>query len=239
VESFEYLGSLGFFDCVEKLPEPFGPRCTHLFCRLTTWCGEVHEANSLVVAVWIGSPLRPALSAELVDEPADTAGFESEPISELGLTERTVRCQLTDRVRCGDRHRLPARCRISAKDAEGVDETHEFLTQSIARCSWHSCNIHLYACNLQLSCPPLAPVLYDVSWPNKLAGNNSLLLHGLWSSNTTENHQGLHSQQYTAETFAATMPPTLEIVECTPYQEMTADDSIRVVLRPSPKPRDA
>ena len=68
---------------------------------------------------------------------------------------------------------------------------------------------------------------------------NGLLLHGLWSGDATENHHGLHSQQYTAETFAAAMPPTLEIVECTPYQEMTPDDSIRVVLRPSPKPRDA
>ena len=63
--------------------------------------------------------------------------------------------------------------------------------------------------------------------------SNGLLLHGLWAGDKTENHHGLHSQQYTAETFAATMPPALEIVECTPYQEMTADDSLRLVLRPN------
>jgi hypothetical protein len=90
VESFEYLGSLGLFYCVEKLAEPFGPCCIHLFCCLSSWSGEVDEADSLVVVVGVGSPLRPALAVELVDEPADAAGFESEPVCELGLTEWAV-----------------------------------------------------------------------------------------------------------------------------------------------------
>ena len=154
VESFEYLGSLGFFDFVEKLPEPSGSGCTHLFCCLPTWFGEVDEANSLVVAFGIGSPDRPVLSGELVDEPADAAGFESEAVRELDLTERPVSCQLADRVCCGDRHRLPARCRVSSKDAEGVDEANELLTKIIARYVRHSCNLHPYTCTLQLSEEP-------------------------------------------------------------------------------------
>ena len=58
-----------------------------------------------------------------------------------------------------------------------------------------------------------------------------LLLHGLWAGDQTEDHHGMHNQQYTAQTFAAAVPPELETVEWTPYQEMTVDDSARVVLR--------
>lgn len=57
-----------------------------------------------------------------------------------------------------------------------------------------------------------------------------VLLHGLWAGNETETHDGLLSQQYTEETLAAAVPPSLSILECTPYQEMSVDDSIRVVL---------
>lgn len=62
-----------------------------------------------------------------------------------------------------------------------------------------------------------------------------LLMHGLWAGTETENYHGLHSQAYTAETFADAVPPTLELVECAAYQEMSADDSIRVVLRSQPE----
>ena len=72
---------------------------------------------------------------------------------------------------------------------------------------------------------------------SELIRPDGLLLHGLWAGDTTENHHGLHSRQYTEETIAAAVPPTLDIVECTPYQEMTVDDSIRVVLRPKPRHR--
>lgn len=64
-----------------------------------------------------------------------------------------------------------------------------------------------------------------------LVGPDGLLLHGLWAGDGAEDHQGLHTQLYTAQTFAAAVPAMLEIVECTPYQEMAVGDSIRVVLR--------
>lgn len=60
---------------------------------------------------------------------------------------------------------------------------------------------------------------------------DGLLLHGLWAGEATENHAGLHSQQHTAETLATVMPPMLTIAECSSYQEMSTDDSIRVVFR--------
>ncbi len=60
-----------------------------------------------------------------------------------------------------------------------------------------------------------------------------LLLHGLWAGTTTEDQHGLHSQDYTSDTFAAAVPSVLAVVECTPYREMSEGDSIRVVLRPT------
>jgi hypothetical protein len=50
------------------------------------------------------------------------------------------------------------------------------------------------------------------------------------SGTGTEQYQGLHVQLYTAETFAAELPPSLELVECDPYAEMDEGDSIRVVV---------
>lgn len=59
-----------------------------------------------------------------------------------------------------------------------------------------------------------------------------LLLHGLWAGTTAEHHGGLHGTRYLPESFDAVVPDTLEVVECTFYAEMCADDSLRVVLRP-------
>ncbi len=70
----------------------------------------------------------------------------------------------------------------------------------------------------------------------ELIGPDGLLLHGLWAGTSTENYEGLHSQQYTANTLAAAMPDSLVIAECTSYQEMTAGDSIQVILRPITSP---
>ena len=66
-----------------------------------------------------------------------------------------------------------------------------------------------------------------------------LLLHGIWAGTTSEQHGGLYDQRYTPETFAAIVPPTLQVAECRYYQEMTADDSLRIILRPNPGADDA
>lgn len=67
---------------------------------------------------------------------------------------------------------------------------------------------------------------------------DGVLLHGLWTGTTVGERRGLHYQFYTPDTFAAAVPPMLELLECTHYQEMDSggsetdeDDSIRVILR--------
>ena len=65
----------------------------------------------------------------------------------------------------------------------------------------------------------------------ELLRSGGVLLHGLWAGTETEAHQGLLYQPYTAETFAAVVPPTLDLIACESYKEMSVADSMRVVLR--------
>lgn len=65
----------------------------------------------------------------------------------------------------------------------------------------------------------------------QLVRPEGVLLHGLWAGDGAGVYDGLLHREYTRETFAAVVPSTLELVEVTPYREMTTDDSIRVVLR--------
>lgn len=66
-----------------------------------------------------------------------------------------------------------------------------------------------------------------------------LLVHGIWAGTTTERYGGLHDQRYTPETLKTVVPDTLDLVECAFYQEMTSDDSLRVILRPKRSHHDA
>lgn len=61
--------------------------------------------------------------------------------------------------------------------------------------------------------------------------SGGVLLHGLWAGHEVETYQGLFSQQYSCGSFAALVPPVLELVECESYKEMSRGDSIRVLLR--------
>lgn len=61
--------------------------------------------------------------------------------------------------------------------------------------------------------------------------SGGVILHGLWAGTEAETYQGLFSQRYSCGSFAALVPPVLELVECKSYKEMSKDDSIRVVLR--------
>lgn len=61
--------------------------------------------------------------------------------------------------------------------------------------------------------------------------SGGILLHGLWAGTETEKHQGLICQRYTPDTFKALVPPSLEIIRCETYKEMSEDDSLRVILR--------
>ena len=66
----------------------------------------------------------------------------------------------------------------------------------------------------------------------EIVGPESILLHGMWAGTSADDHGGLHDQRYVPETFDAVVPPTLEVLECEFYQEMSVDDSLRVLLRP-------
>ena len=58
-----------------------------------------------------------------------------------------------------------------------------------------------------------------------------ILLHGLWAGTSADDHGGMHDQRYLPETLDDVVPATLKVVECDFYQEMSIDDSLRVVLR--------
>jgi len=60
-----------------------------------------------------------------------------------------------------------------------------------------------------------------------------LLLHGIWAGTTAEEYGGLRDQRYTPETLEAAVPETLDLVECDYYQEISRNDSIRIILRPT------
>ncbi|MDH3679956.1 MAG: hypothetical protein OEV40_08420 [Acidimicrobiia bacterium] len=68
---------------------------------------------------------------------------------------------------------------------------------------------------------------------------DGLLVHGIWAGTITERYRGLHDQRYTPETLKTVVPEMLDLVECAFYQEMTIDDSLRVVLRPKRSHHDA
>lgn len=58
-----------------------------------------------------------------------------------------------------------------------------------------------------------------------------ILLHGIWVGDYSEEIEGVHCQYYTCETFAAVVPPELELISCEPYGELDEDDSLRIMLR--------
>ncbi|MGB3185762.1 MAG: class I SAM-dependent methyltransferase [Ornithinimicrobium sp.] len=67
----------------------------------------------------------------------------------------------------------------------------------------------------------------------RLLRPGGLLLHGIWAGMTTETHEGLHDQRYTPDTLRTALPASLALIECDFYQEMTHNDSLRVLLHPA------
>lgn len=65
----------------------------------------------------------------------------------------------------------------------------------------------------------------------QLVEPGGLLIHTLWSGEGEDQHHGLLFTKYTKETLGDVMPSSLELVECKTYMEMSADDSLLVVLR--------
>ncbi len=58
-----------------------------------------------------------------------------------------------------------------------------------------------------------------------------VVLHALWYGSASETHHGMLFNSYTEESLTAALPPELEVVDLTRYEEMEADDSLRVHLR--------
>lgn len=65
----------------------------------------------------------------------------------------------------------------------------------------------------------------------RILNSNGITLHSFWHGDKEETHHGLRFVYYTEESLRELVGPEYEIVDIQTYQEMSADDSLYLLLR--------